>query len=191
MEKKLEKAFQEKMSPEKSVAEKAGEDRRTFLKMAAGGAAAIVAGAQGLAAQNAPVQTAMATTPAEVDVSDPYEGMITEHPGSDFMVDVFKSIGFDYITSNPGSSFRALQESFINYGKNRAPEWLTCCHEESSVAMAHGYFKIEGKPLMVMAHGTVGLQHAAMAVYNAYCDRVPVFIVLGNTFDAIQRRQYV
>ena len=54
--------------------------------------------------------------------------------------------------------------------------------------MSHGYFKIEGKPMMIMAHGTVGLQHAAMAVYNAYADRVPVFIVLGNTFDAVQRR---
>ena len=61
-------------------------------------------------------------------------------------------------------------------------------HEESSVAMAHGYFKIEGKPLAVLAHGTVGLQHAAMAIYNAYCDRVPVFIVLGNTLDATMRR---
>ncbi len=188
MEEKSEKASQGKTSQERAVPEKNVEDRRNFLKMAAGGAAAIVAGAQGMAAQNAPVQTAMATAPAAVDVSDPYEGMITEHPGSDFMVDVFKSIGFDYIASNPGASFRALQESLINYGKNRAPEWLTCCHEESSVAMSHGYFKIEGKPMMIMAHGTVGLQHAAMAVYNAYADRVPVFIVLGNTFDAVQRR---
>ena len=54
-----------------------------------------------------------------------------------------------------------------------APEFITCCHEESSVAMAHGYFKVEGKPMAVLCHGTVGLQHAAMAIYNAYCDRVP------------------
>ncbi len=89
--------------------------------------------------------------------------------GSDFMVDVIKTLGIDYIAANPGSSFRSLQESFINYGGNKDPEWLTCCHEESSVAMAHGYAKIEGKPMMIMAHGTVGLQHASMAIYNAYC----------------------
>jgi acetolactate synthase I/II/III large subunit len=61
----------------------------------------------------------------------------------------------------------------INYGGETAPTWLTCCHEESSAAMAHGYAKIEGKPMMIMAHGTVGLQHASMAIYNCYADRVP------------------
>ena len=93
------------------------------------------------------------------------------------MVDVIKSLGFEYVAANPGSSFRGLHESLINYGGNKMPELLTCCHEESSVAMAHGYAKIEGKPMMVMAHGTVGLQHASMAIYNAYADRVPVYIV--------------
>ena len=123
-----------------------------------------------------------AAAPPALDV------LTVERSGSDFMVDVLKSIGFAYATANPGSSFRGLHESIINYGGNVAPEWLTCCHEESSVAMAHGYAKIAGTPLLVAAHGTVGLQHAAMAVYNAFCDRVPVFIVLGNTFDATQRR---
>src|SRR5260370_20175142 len=104
------------------------------------------------------------------------------------MVDVLKSLGMEYCAANPGSSFRGLQESFINYGKNSNPEWLTCCHEESSVALAHGYAKIEGKPMMIMAHGTVGLQHASMAIYNAYCDRVPVYIVLGNILDVNYRR---
>jgi len=180
---------QQTKSPATTSPVATSEERRSFLKMAAGGAAALVAGAKALPAQNAaPVQMAMASAPAETDATDLYEGMITEHPGADFMVDVFKSIGFEYIASNPGSSFRGLQESFINYGKNRSPEWITCCHEESSVAMAHAYYKIEGKPMMVMAHGTVGLQHAAMAIYNSYVDRVPVYIVLGNTFDATQRR---
>jgi len=67
------------------------------------------------------------------------------------------------------------------------PEFLTCAHEESAVAMAHGYFKVAGKPLMTLCHGTVGLQHAAMAVYNAWCDRVPVIVVGGNDLDAAHR----
>ena len=90
--------------------------------------------------------------------------------------------------ANPRSSFRGLHESLINYGGNESPELITCCHEESSVAMAHGYFKAEGKPLAVMAHGTVGLQHAAMAIYNACCDRVPVYVILGNHNAAALRR---
>jgi hypothetical protein len=91
---------------------------------------------------------------------------------------------------NPKSS-RGLQESFINYGKNAQPEWITCCHEESSIAMAHGYFKIEGKPILCMAHGTVGLQHASMALYNAYADRVPVYLILGNEQEIAFRRSDV
>jgi thiamine pyrophosphate-dependent acetolactate synthase large subunit-like protein len=100
---------------------------------------------------------------------------------------VLKSLGFEFVCANPGSSFKGLHESVINYGGNRNPEFITCCHEESAVAMAHGYAKIEGRPLCVFAHGTVGLQHAAMAIYNAYCDRVPVYIVAGNTVDALKR----
>ena len=103
-----------------------------------------------------------------------------ERCGSDYMVDVFKSLGFEYVCANPGSSFRGLHESLVNHGGNTGPELITCCHEESSVAMAHGYYKSEGKPLAVMAHGTVGLQHASMAIYNAWCDRVPVYMILGN-----------
>src|SRR5262249_18724449 len=100
--------------------------------------------------------------------------------GSDFMVDVIKTLDTKYLPSNPASSFRAIHESLINYGGNKMPEFLTCAHEESAVGMAHGYFKITGKPLMTLCHGTVGLQHAAMAVYNAWCDRVPVIVVGGN-----------
>jgi thiamine pyrophosphate-dependent acetolactate synthase large subunit-like protein len=100
------------------------------------------------------------------------------------MVDVIKSLGIEYVAANPGSSFEGLHESIINYGDNRMPELLTCCHEESSVAMAHGYAKIEGKPMLALVHGNIGLQHASMAVYNAYADRVPVMIIAGNWRDA-------
>jgi len=103
------------------------------------------------------------------------------------MVDVLKSLNFEYLCANPGNSFRSLHESLINYGGNRVPEFITCCHEESSVAMGHGYAKIEGKPLLVCVHGTVGLQHASMAIYDAFCDRVPVYIVLGNFGDTAER----
>ena len=164
---------------------KVSAGRRNFLKMAAGSAAALVAKANLVQAQQ---QSAAAARFVDEPGAPEAIVLTTERTGSDFMVDVIKSIGFDYICSNPGSSFRGVHESLINYGGNRSPEFLTCCHEESSVAMAQGYFKIEGKPLAVLAHGTVGLQHAAMAIYNAYCDRVPVYILLGNTIDATERR---
>ena len=107
--------------------------------------------------------------------------------GSDFMVDVIKTLNIDYVCSNPASSFRALHESLIDYGGNKKPEFITCTHEESSVAMAHGYFKATGKPLMMLCHGTVGLQHATMAIYNAWCDRVPVIVIGGTDIDAAYR----
>src|SRR5881409_1205886 len=112
---------------------------------------------------------------------------IAGRAGSDFMVDVIKSLDIDYCYSNPASSFRGLHESLINYGRNTKPEFITCMHEESSVAMAHGYFKASGKPQMMLCHGTVGLMHATMAVYNAWADRVPVILVGGNDLDAAHR----
>ncbi len=108
-------------------------------------------------------------------------------PGSDFMVDVIKTLDIKYMPANPASSYRGIHESLINYGKNTMPEFLTCTHEESSVAMCHGYFKATGKPLMTLVHGVVGLQHATMAVYNAWCDRVPVLILGGTDLDAARR----
>jgi thiamine pyrophosphate-dependent acetolactate synthase large subunit-like protein len=165
-------------------------DRRDFLKSAAvTGAAALVPGGAAVAAQQ-PAAPSQATAPAPPREADPAPdaGETTDRPGGDFMVDVIKSLGFEYVASNPGSSFRGIHESIINYGNNESPEFLTCLHEESSVAMAHGYFKVEGKPMAVLCHGTVGIQHAAMAIYNAYCDRVPIYILAGNHLDATMRR---
>jgi acetolactate synthase-1/2/3 large subunit len=114
--------------------------------------------------------------------------MIVVRPGADFMVDVLKTLDIEYVAANPGSTFRGLQESIVNYGRNESPEWLTCCHEESSVAIAHGYFKIAGKPMAAMVHSTVGVMHASMAIYNAYADRIPILIISGNAIDANTRR---
>ena len=171
-------------------------ERRHFLRTGGlAGAGALVAptalvGAQQptVAPPSRPVAPPVMTMAAEGTAPADVEALTTDSSGSDFMVDVIKSLGFEYVSANPGSSFRGLHESVVNYGGNQSPELLTCCHEESAVAMAHGYFKVEGKPMAVMAHGTVGLQHAAMAIYNAWCDRVPVYILLGNYSDAAIRR---
>ena len=168
-----------------------GIDRRDFLKSAVAGAA--VAATPAVAPSKTPAKTGKNPPPsmsreAEMGTPRPAAEILTEErSGSDFMVDVIKSLGIEYVCSNPGSSFRGFQESIINYGGNKNPEFLTCTHEELSVGMAHGYAKIEGKPLAILAHGTVGLQHAAMAIYNAYCDRVPVIVIGGNILDATKR----
>jgi thiamine pyrophosphate-dependent acetolactate synthase large subunit-like protein len=155
-------------------------ERRDFLKTAAAGIGTATAGAATVVAQAAETKSkAEKLLPGDI---------VIERPGSDFMVDVIKTLGFEYVATNPGSSFRSLHESLVNYGGNAKPELLTCLHEESAVGMAHGYAKATGKPMAVMVHGTVGLQHAAMGVYNAWCDRVPVFIIAGNGLDANKRR---
>lgn len=146
-------------------------DRRSFLTGTASGAAALLA---------------QQAVPARADeVAKP----ITEarRPASDFMVDLFKSLDMEYMFSMCASSFIGIHESILNYAGNVNPEAIVCTHEEISVAMANGYAKIDGKPVLVCAHATVGAQHAAMALYDAWCDRVPVYLVLGNTQDATQR----
>jgi len=165
--------------------------RRRFLKSAAVGAAAVAVSPAVSAQQpagSAPTSAPPLSRAAETGTPPEVEVLTADRPGSDVMVDVIKSLGLEYVCANPGSSFRALHESIVNYGGNRLPELVTCCHEESSVAMAHGYAKIEGKPLGVLLHSNVGLQHASMAIYNAYCDRVPIYLIVGNSLDAATRR---
>jgi acetolactate synthase-1/2/3 large subunit len=166
--------------------------RRAVLKGAGlAGAAALATPLKAVAAQQAAPQRNAVPLPnraAETQVPPAMESLTVGRSGSDFMIDCLKSIGFEYMAANPASSFRGLHESLINYGGNKDPEFLTCSHEEISAAMGHGYYKIEKKPLCIFAHGTVGLQHATMALYNAWCDRVPVYCVVGNTMAVEERR---
>jgi thiamine pyrophosphate-dependent acetolactate synthase large subunit-like protein len=112
--------------------------------------------------------------------------------GSDVIVDMMKAFEMEYIALNPGATFRGLHDSLVNYGGNRLPEMILCPHEEITVALAHGYARACGKPMAAAVHNIVGLQHAAMAIYNAWCDRLPV-IVMGGTgpMDTALRRPWI
>jgi len=173
----------------------ARKDRRRFLTgVLATGAATAVAPAIGQSESEEKPQRPSALPPttqvAALETQTPgemAESRIGGVPGSDFMVDVIKTLNIKYCPANCASSYRGIHESLIDYGGNKMPEFLTCMHEESAVAMGHGYFKIAGKPLLTLCHGTVGLQHATMAIYNAWCDRVPVIVIGGNDLDAAHR----
>ena len=112
--------------------------------------------------------------------------------GSDVVVDLLKAFEFEYIAINPGATFRGLHDSLVNYGGNHAPEIILCNHEEICVALAHGYARAKGRPMAAAVHNIVGLQHASMAIYNAWADRLPV-IVLGGTgpMDSANRRPWI
>jgi acetolactate synthase I/II/III large subunit len=171
-------------------------DRRKFLKGATlAGAAALTpaaAEAQVNAGANGPVAAAKAAGPGPIQIAvetqPPERDPVTQTTsGGDFMVDVFKKLDIEYLAMNCASSFRGLHEAVINHGGNVKPEILTCPHEEIAVEMAHGYAKIEGKPFAMICHGVVGLQHATMGLYNAWCDRVPVIAIGGNIMEANKR----
>jgi len=168
-------------------------DRRNFLKTAAASAALAVTKPGAAEAQqappaprnaSAPVLARPAASPAAVVVD---EAKTIDRPGSDFMVDVIKSLGFEYMFGVPANTYMSLQESIVNYGRNKDPEFILATNEDLAAAMAHGYAKIAGKPALVGCHGTVGAQHATMGVYDAFCDRVPMVMILGNIFDAVKR----
>ncbi len=112
--------------------------------------------------------------------------------GSDAIAAMLRELDIPYVALNPGSSYRGLHDSIVNYLGNTRPRMLLCLHEESAVALAHGYAKVTGRPLAVIAHANVGLMHATMAIFNAWCDRVPM-IVLGATgaVDAVRRRPWI
>ena len=165
--------------------------RRQFLAgmAAAGPALGLAATAGKAAAQPAPARVASAPAVPPNENKLPDATPLTEsRSGSDFMVDVLKTLNIDYIASLPAATFRGLQESLINYGGNTKPELITCLHEEAAVAMAHGYAKVARKPMACAMHGTVGMQHATMSFYNAYADRAPILVLAGNIYESTARR---
>jgi thiamine pyrophosphate-dependent acetolactate synthase large subunit-like protein len=105
---------------------------------------------------------------------------------------VLRELGIDFIALNPGSSFRGLHDSLVNHLGNERPQLLLCLHEEHAVAIAHGYAKVTDRPMGVALHSNVGLMHASMALFNAFCDRVPMLVV-GATgpLDAARRRPWI
>src|SRR3954447_5769459 len=96
--------------------------------------------------------------------------------GSDLIVDLLQKFEIPWVTLNPGSSFRGLHDSMVNYGSNQPP-MILCNHEEIAVFMAHGYARTTGKPMAAIVHDTVGLLHCAEPVYYAYLDRVPLLLL--------------
>jgi thiamine pyrophosphate-dependent acetolactate synthase large subunit-like protein len=112
--------------------------------------------------------------------------------GSDIVAEALRALSLPYIALVPGASFRGLHDSLVNYLGNRDPQLLLCLHEEHAVAIAHGYAKVTGRPLAVALHSNVGLFHATMAIFNAWCDRMPL-LILGATgpVDAAKRRPWI
>lgn len=112
--------------------------------------------------------------------------------GSDVAAQMMRALDIPYVTLNPGASFRGLHDSLVNKLGNRRPQMLLCLHEESAVAIAHGWAKVTGKPLLSIVHSNVGLMHATMAVFNAWCDRMPL-LLFGATgpMDAARRRPWI
>lgn len=142
------------------------------------------------AATPGPEQIARETLDPEYSEAERAEFFV-DNPGSDYMAAVVRAAGIDYLPMNAGSTFRGLHESVINALGNQRPEILTALHEEQAAAMAHGYAKVDGGLMAVACHGVVGLQHAAMAVYNAWCDQAPMVVIAGNHSEAGARRSTV
>ena len=112
--------------------------------------------------------------------------------GSDVIAEALRSLDIPYIALTPGASYRGLHDSIVNYLGNSKPQMLLCLHEEAAIAIAQGYAKVTGKAMVTAVHSNVGLMHATMAIFNAWCDRMPV-IVLGATgpVDAAKRRPWI
>jgi thiamine pyrophosphate-dependent acetolactate synthase large subunit-like protein len=112
--------------------------------------------------------------------------------GSDVVADTLRALDIPYISLNPGASYRGLHDSIVNFLGNEQPQMLLCLHEEAAVAIAHGYAKVTGRAMAAAVHSNVGLFHATMAIFNAWCDRMPI-LILGATgpVDAMKRRPWI
>jgi thiamine pyrophosphate-dependent acetolactate synthase large subunit-like protein len=112
--------------------------------------------------------------------------------GSDAIADVLRQFEIPYVAVVPGSSFRGLEDSIVNFLGNVRPKMLVCLHEEHCVSIAHGYSKITETAMAAALHSNVGLMHASMAVFNAWCDRIPMLLLGANgPVDASKRRPWI
>jgi len=132
-----------------------------------------------------------AAFPAAVERPQP-AGVNAAQFGSDVVAETLRALAIPYIALNPGASYRGLHDSLVNYLGNAMPQMLLCLHEEAAVAIAHGYAKVTGRAMAACVHSNVGLMHGTMAVFNAWCDRMPV-LLLGATgpVDAAARRPWI
>jgi thiamine pyrophosphate-dependent acetolactate synthase large subunit-like protein len=114
------------------------------------------------------------------------------HWGSDLIAELLRRLGIKYVCINPGSSFRGLHDSLVNYLGNERPKMILAVHEQSVVAIAHGYYKASNEPMAVVLHSNVGLMAGMMSIFNAWCDRVPI-LILGATgaVDSAVRRSWI
>jgi len=133
-------------------------------------------------------KTFISDRPSQFDQGSPAEIQWN----SDAIVEQLSRLGLRYIALVPGSSYRGVHDSLVNYKGNTEPEILLCLHEEHCIALAHGYAKVTERPMAAAVHANVGLMHAVMAIYNAFCDRVPM-LILGATgpVDAAKRRPWI
>ncbi len=126
--------------------------------------------------------------------AEPVEGPVDEPIawGSDVPAAMLRRLGIKHIALTPGASYRGFHDSLVNHLGNNAPEIIMCTHEEHAIAVAHGYAKVTGRAMAVAVHSNVGLMHASMAIFNAFCDRVPM-LILGATgpMDAAERRPWI
>jgi thiamine pyrophosphate-dependent acetolactate synthase large subunit-like protein len=150
--------------------------------------------AKAKAAPAAPHRSASAAHPSLRALERPANLTPANAPGfgSDVVADTLRALEIPYVALNPGASYRGLHDSIVNFLGNETPQMLLCLHEESAVAIAHGYAKVTGKAMAAAVHSNVGLFHATMAIFNAWCDRAPV-VVLGATgpVDAAKRRPWI
>jgi thiamine pyrophosphate-dependent acetolactate synthase large subunit-like protein len=112
--------------------------------------------------------------------------------GSDVVAEVTRRLDLKYIALVPGASYRGFHDSIVNYLGNRNPQMVICLHEEHAVSIADGYGKVTEEPMAVALHSNVGLMHATMPIFNAWCDRTPM-IIFGATgpVDAYRRRPWI
>ena len=108
------------------------------------------------------------------------------------VAETLRDLDIPYIALNPGASYRGLHDSLVNHLGNAAPQMLLCLHEEAAIAIAHGYAKVTGRAMAAAVHSNVGLMHGTMAIFNAWCDRMPI-VILGATgpVDAVKRRPWI
>src|SRR5262245_17066988 len=89
--------------------------------------------------------------------------------------------GIEYVFANAGTDFAPIVEALSQPTAAKSRRVMVVPHENVAMAMAHGYYRIAGKPAAVMVHVTVGTANAINGLINAARDNIPLLLAAGRT----------
>ena len=102
---------------------------------------------------------------------------------AEHLVSLLAAHGVEYLFLNPGTDSAPVQEAVYSLAEAGlpAPTVLPSTFESVSLAAAHAYWNMTGRPQAVFVHVDAGTQNLGAMVHNVLRGRAGVIVIAGKT----------